>query len=139
MAQGAQSVSLLTNDIEQDVKAGGVVTRVVGQFQWKSVTDDQETRLGLGIVMMGADAFSGGAIPDIGIDDPAWLYLYSGISLVGSATAANNSWLEVSIDTKAKRKFRSQDQRLVLVVENISDTGVSLEFVFQLRTLIFIP
>jgi len=137
IVQNGASLLTLLSDIDKDVKASSVVLRIIGALHCNTVVDDVATRLAWGIAMLSLDAFTAGAVPDMFIDDPAWLLLDSTIEQHDAG--GGTRWRRYPFDVKGRRKFRSQDQVLVLNVENTSDTNVDMDYMFHSRTLLWIP
>jgi len=137
--QNTQALTRLLQDIEQDVYAGAVITRTVGIISIRAIGEDQDIRATWALLQMSADAFSAGAAPEIGFDDPAYLWLDSATQRTGTPTGSSPQWFRYQIDSSAKRKIRSQDMRYVFMTENISDVANSYDYDFQIRTLLYIP
>ena len=139
IAAGAQSATNLVQTIDADTTGALVVTRILGSFSMRPEVVDVDNSLMVGIYMMNADALSAGAFPELEADKVAYLFLdhmlvrWSDITL-----EAGNLWHTRAFDVKAKRKFRSSEQVLVLQFQSLNGAAAMTISAFT-RSLIWVP
>ena len=116
------------------ILGGETVIRTRGHLYYFSdqISADEDTLGAFGICVVTAQAVSVGitAVPHPGTDAAwgGWLYhtfLHSHFEFASSVGFRFNGGIGVDIDSKAMRKV-GEDERLVVVAENMSSTGFSL-------------
>ena len=137
IADGAvtSEVDNLSSGIDDDLKKGSTIVRIVGSIFYQVSTSGILGRFALGILMINDDQLSAAAYPDPltgGSTDRAdYMWLYSGMG--HRDTDAGPQVERLDIDLKGKRRFPSGAYDLELIAE-VDDTS----FIFggQLRVLL---
>ena len=114
---GTQVGQNLTAGIAVDELKGMTVIRTIGRLILQPGTLNVRPVLSMGTLMMNDDAFSAGAFPDPADADeePGWLWRESRVVQIATLDTSPNQVLQW--DSRASRKFRGEDDNLVLVVE----------------------
>jgi len=139
LTQNGQAVTELLAVPALDVKYGSTVVRQIGHWYMKPATSDQNVRGMMAIYMTKRDAFAAGAVPELELDEWNYLYLDQASSRIGSTAEGTEIWKTIDFDSKSKRKFKSRDDTLVIQLENVSDTAVSIDMLWSVRTLLYVP
>ena len=116
--------------------ARSTVTRIVGKWAMRATVSDTNTAGVMGIIKMDLDAFSASAFPDPEVDDAAWIHHDTLLAYTGNILDAGNQWIYGPIDTGARRRLTSENDLLVLVVENL--LTVNLQWMIAVRILLAI-
>ena len=136
-------VNLLpSTSLDDNLRQGAVVTRCIGTWAVRADNDDVNGQMMLAMYTQRDESFIAGVDPELELDE--WAYMWRdqlNIRVGNSSTPsdATNQWVQRPIDIKTKRKFRSQDDILVMLSENTSTDAARLERVFSLRVLLWIP
>ena len=139
LTQNQQAGTELLTGIITNIKNGSTVERIVGTWGMRPVSSDALTVCKMGILMMDEDAFSAGAFPELDVDDPAWLYLNTLETYTGDIAANPSQLVTRDVNIKARRRYRSTAQKLIVIIENITSIASSLITLWNFRTLLKVP
>ena len=135
---GVQSVTNMVAGISSDVLVGAVVKRIIGYWSSRANSSDQQTQVMGGIYTQRLEAFSGGIIPELEVDQFSLMWRSSMTQFQGDATSNPNQVAQQPIDVRVSRKFRSADDvALVFSMQNIGANTVISGF--NVRVLVHIP
>ena len=112
--------------------------RIIGRWAIRSQSSDADGIGTLGIVLIDTDAAAAAALPDPQDDNASWLYLGTQYQYVGNTLDADQQWLTEKVDVRSRRRFRSEQERLNVVFENISPAAMTLTLVWDFRVLLYI-
>ncbi len=117
------------------VVRGATVTMIVGQLIVVPDLSDQHTHHSWGIVMLDNEAFVGGSIPDVDIENErvSWMWRDGGDA---SMTSLFDHSQETTyrFDIRSQRVYADELRRLVFVLDQGSGGGVFVSL--RVRTLI---
>ena len=124
-----------------DEKKGATITRIIMDFIITPVTAglDVGARLAMGLYMQIEDGFAAGAFadPQTANDQPGWLWRTLRRYDIGSLTNQIRTSSHVHIDLHSQRKYRGEDDVLVLIFNNESTNSVDIDG--WMRTLVKKP
>ncbi len=136
---GAQTAVNLTSTLEDTTenpigKRGLTIVRTHATLRINSTDASLSAEMSFGLIMMDGDAVAASAYPDP-LQDPeaSWLHWARRVLL-----PASDSQQHLELDIKAKRRFRGNDDNLMLILQN-DDATQSFEFAFGFRLLLMLP
>ena len=136
VAPGVQSLTNLTGtlpDTDEDPigKQGLIIMRLYATLRINSTDANLFVEAAFGFIMVDGDALAALAVPDPDIDPEAdWMYWDNRAFL-----PASDSQQYMTLDIKARRRFRGNDENALLVIRN-HDAAQSLEFALAFRMLL---
>ncbi len=120
-------------------KKDSTIVRMLIDIQVFAAVTGQRMRVAMGVTLMNADAHAAGALPEPGrnnIEDADWLWLIPQTFMeVALGTTPNKSFI---LDIRAKRKYNSNQDLLVFVIDN-QDATNAVNIGGSIRTLILDP
>jgi len=128
--------------LEATLRVGAILLRIVGSWSVKADTDDLNGQVTLGLYMQRLEAFTAGVAPEMELDEYPYLHMETmniRVGNTGTPSDAINQWHDMKLDLRTKRKFRSQEDTLVLQRENTSDAALSATTLFTTRVLLWVP
>ena len=126
--------------IGTDVKAGAVVTRIIGNWFAKPDVSDRNANMVFAIYIQNNEAFQASAAPEMQTDLFQYMFYDSApMYLPDVVSGGNNSYTIREIDVRIKRKFRTGEDVLVFQRENISVDTTAITAGFNCRVLLRIP
>ncbi len=139
-AQNGQVISdlLPVSSLEENMRAGAVVTRVIGNMFVRIDASDLDGALTWAFYTQRREAFEGAIAPELDLDEYAYMW-YDSAAIKRNAvlsSAEGNQWERYAVDIKTKRRFVSQEDTLVLERENTSADVVAMTSFFRGRTLL---
>ena len=138
-AQGGQTIADLLPNVDRSILARATVLRIIGRWAVRPQSDDTDTASTLAIFILPADALAAGAVPELQFDLMSFLYTDTIWTMIGERLTGGELYSVRDIDSKAKRRMQSEDNRLCVQVENISPAAGSTFHVFALRILLKVP
>ncbi len=135
IVQNQQALTQIVSLVDVAVKANATVVRQIGTWSVRPGTNDTDYQMMFGVLMMSGDAFAAAALPEMQVDDISWLFVDQIQGREGD-TGADKPFTTKNFDSHSKRRFRHTDQALVVMLENISNTAISLTFNWAIRTLL---
>jgi len=139
LAPGLQSNVNLTTELPDTTenpigKQGLTILRMFATLRINSTDANLSVEGSFGFIMVDGDAVAAAAFPDPFSDVEAdWTFWDRRVFLPPS-----DAMQHMSIDSKAKRVFRGNDDNLMLIVQN-DDAAQTLEFALGFRLLIGLP
>ena len=136
VAPGGQSFVNLTGqllDVEDTplAKQSLTILRIIGMLRVNSTDANLSAEAAFGFIMVDGDAGAAAVLPDPLLDiDAPWLWWQRRVVLPPS-----DAGQQIPIDSRAKRRFRGNDDGLNFIIDN-DDATQSLEFALGLRVLI---
>ena len=137
--QDVQASTQLLPGIDPAVAAGSTIVRIIGTWFSRVLSSDFQGVMHFGIVMMNEDQRLAGAFPEAQVDDVSWLFRDIAYGFLGDVTANPGQSLVRQVDTRARRRIRSQEDQAVVLLENISPQATQIQVAWNLRTLIYVP
>ncbi len=140
-AQNVQSTTELLTNIELGVKTGATIVRIIGQWATRAGASDQDLQAAFGLIMVDEDARLAGALPDLATapDDARWMWQDSQYLFDGDIAANQDQWRQRPVDYRGRRRIGSRRDRLLVVAENFSAVAQTINFIWNLRTLLRLP
>ena len=140
IAQNAQVALDLLPNVDRGLLARSTITRVVGVWAARGVTNDLEGAAGISMYLIQEDALTAGAIPELEQDLVSFLWYDTIYTYHGNVLDSGpNQYTQHVIDSKAQRKMTSEEMRFALGYENISLNNTNMVIAFSLRILIRVP
>ena len=138
LAGNAQTSVDLTVNMESARRKGCTVTRMLVNVVLEAGVVAQDLQLTYGVLWVDADALSAGALPDTDVESENVDYMLRGCLFGSQSDLADSSqWTRVSHDVRGQRVCRTDQDHLVLVLDNA--LANSLNFRLFSRTLVRLP
>ena len=135
LTQNQQSVTQLLSSVPSTERAGGTILRIIGSMWMIPGTADANSQMHFAILQMASDAFAAAALPELQIDDAPYMH-QDRLWIRSGDPSLNEAYVRKDFDIKAKRRIRSEDTVLAMIVENVSNAAVSITYNWALRTLL---
>lgn len=141
LATGVVSASNLlpTGTLAQAMRNGTTVTRIVGNLSIRPTSNDLSAIIDWAIYPQQLEGFSAGAHPELLSDLFPYLIVDRKVMTEGAILDAGMKTLNVPVDIKQKRRFRSADDTLIFQIANNSVDAANVEWDFLFRILLRIP
>jgi len=140
VAQDTQAITEVLSVLSDTIQATAYVRRIVGSYSVRPLTQDADYRYLFACEFLSQDALTAGALPELIVDNAAYLYWEKKNLLVPQTLIGSNDiWVEHKFDVKLNRKFRNREQRIAFQFENRAPTNVSISYDFGARILIWLP
>ena len=123
LAALTQSGTQLCSGLQDSDRKGATLVRLILRLSFRSNSSNSDGELAFGIGFMNADAFAAGAFPDpnaADIPENQWLIQEPRLAHLWVTQA---TFRHMMYDLRAMRKMRTQDDRCVLVLNNLSSTS----------------
>ena len=133
-AGASQNNDLLSNIATSD-RQGATVTRILIQIRFHPAAITLLHECFWGIAIVNADALAVGALPDTQVvDDTNWL-MHSRMHARSANLSGNEGDFLVVMDLRAQRVLRAQQDRLILMFDNIGPAANRSHFIRTLMRL----
>ena len=138
ITQNSQATSDLLAAVSNTVLVGSSIARILGVWGLRPSASDVLVVVKAAIHLMSGDAFAQGSNPELQNDEYHPLWVDTAHIVQGNLLDATQTY-ERPVETKARRKIREQDERLVFQFENISPAANNGLVHFNIRVLLFTP
>ena len=133
IVDGAEGLRSITTNLLDDEKKGATIIRCLVDMHVSSKTLNAKVLTAIGLTMLNDDGFAAGAVPDPGdsSDQPGWYWRAQSVIRGNESNVLESQHIEK--DLRAMRKFRGQEDQLVLIIEPV---GAAVDIDALFRTLI---
>ena len=139
LSQNVKALNSLCTDVDESIRAGATIVRVVGSWAMRPGSDDDDCVCMLCLYVINRDAFDAGSVPEPELEDAPLMLRDEIYTREGDILATGNKFTTHRVNVRAKRKIRSKEDQLVAHLENINAAATALIAVWNLRTLLWVP